>query len=238
MISIANTCLVGSAAAAPPEDVAHITSAIADAQVRTEPFAYATIENFLPSDLFDGLRAMAESGTGPGWQSSSTRSSIYLAQSFGEPEGATDISHRAVAVLSSTPVVEAARRLFADHLDPAGSLQNRVIGLELMYDKPGFMLPPHTDGDRREIGCLIYLADTDAPDTMGTRLYAPIDPTLPERTRNGVNWEEVEEAVAIPYRPNLALLWVRSNRSYHGVPLDAVAHDRRALQWCIEKTAN
>ena len=236
MISISQTCRIDSAPPAAAQDIRHVTAALGDARIETSPFPHALVEDFLPADLFVSLRDMARVGTGPGWHDGATRRSLFLTQSIGEAEGITDTGRRTLSILSSAAVVGAARDLFADHLSVRAKPEDLIVGLELMLDKAGFMLPPHTDGGRRDIGCLIYLAEADDPETMGTRLYAPIDPTLPERTRNGVRWEEVTEAASAPFRPNLALIWARSNASYHGVPFDVVDRDRRALQWCIERT--
>jgi len=235
MISHTNQCLVDAYDAPPVADIAHITGALATAEVRPEPFPHAVIENFLPDDLATALRAEAETGTGPGWIGDHTRASLYLTQSVGTPDGETAAGRRAVGALSARPTIDAVRALFDGHLDRGTSVDRLVVGLELMRDRVGFMLPPHTDGERRMIGCLVYLADPGDPEELGTRLYAPRDASLVESARNSVNYEDVDEVVTAPFRRNLALIWVRSNRSFHGVPPGIVDRDRRALQWCVER---
>lgn len=236
MISMVNKCSVSRGANARSDDIAHLTGVLTEAVVRPTPFPYALIENFLPEDLFTTLRQEVKEAKGPLWLGGTDRSSSFLIQAIEEPDGLTNAGRRAVAALSSRPVVEAARRLFdVQHEPPVAGL---TVGVELMRDGAGFMLPPHTDNSVRIIGALVYLADPGDPPTMGTRLYTPKDPDLRSNGNASLWWDAVDEAAAAPYRPNLALLWVRSDISLHGVPYNVVDRDRRALQWCIERVGS
>jgi hypothetical protein len=247
MIAHADTCTVDSQRPADPGDIAHLTDRLSGAVVRTEPFPYAVIDGFLPEDLFRILRDHARDTATDGWQGDHIRQSWFLTRGIGDPEGACEVTRRAAAAFSSAALVEATRTLFAGHFEQSMGLNSGwtgatvqtdelVVGLELMQDRPGFMLLPHSDSSRRLTGCLVYLADDDDPDTLGTRLYAPIDGDLRDINGNGVWYDKVREVAAAPYRANTALIWARSDRSFHGVPMGLVDRERRALQWCIEKS--
>jgi hypothetical protein len=88
-------------------------------------------------------------------------------------------------------------------------------GAELVHDKPGYYLGPHTDTPDRLLTCVFYLAATLDHPGPGTTLYSC--PTPDPRGKGHRPGPEFKEVVTLPYRPNTGLIFLRTDISYHGV---------------------
>ena len=86
-------------------------------------------------------------------------------------------------------------------LDPAdGSLR---IQIRLVRESGPFVLDPHLDMEQKRLVVVVYLADEDAPESLGTTLY----------TRNGDRFVAV---TTTPYRANCASTMLRTPDAWHG----------------------
>lgn len=79
-------------------------------------------------------------------------------------------------------------------------LDGTYLRIEYGQDTDGFWLAPHTDIGVKRFTMLAYLSDGPGHDRLGTDIYAD--------ARNRVK--------RTPFRPNLALVFVPSERSWHG----------------------
>lgn len=121
-------------------------------------------------------------------------------------------------VFQSSEVVTAIARAFDAPID------DTFLRLEYAQDIDGFWLEPHTDLGVKKFTCLIYLSD--GHEDLGTDIYrAP-----------------GEHAGRSPFKPGVAMVFVPSDRSWHGferrpikgvrksVILNYVTHDWRARE--------
>lgn len=112
-----------------------------------------------------------------------------------------------------------------------------TVNVEVIIDRTGFALHPHTDGALKIGTALIYLADPGDPAEHGTRLYRPRNPQLKCPTgRSFYRFEAFDEVAVVPYRPNTAILFARTPTSFHGVVASASVVPRRLLQISIKLT--
>ena len=112
--------------------------------------------------------------------------------------------------------------------------------MEVIYDHTGFNLAPHTDGQAKVVTGLLYFPYPGDPEHMGTHIYTARNPDalLPIHL-SGVKALTASEAVHCgyaPYRPNTMLLFARTERSFHGVPVSASVNARRVVQSAINFT--
>jgi len=102
---------------------------------------------------------------------------------------------------------------------------------ELVYDRTGFALKPHTDASAKAATMLTYVAAPGDPETLGTVLFEPVDPDLADTAGTRL-WEaDGFRAVSrVPFRPNLSVAFARHGRSFHGVAETTSPRPRRLIQ--------
>lgn len=242
--------------------VAHMLKAIEAAPVRTDPFDHAYVENVFPEPFYAELEAVFPV-PGNDTASIMTRVSDRWAgrQGYSDRRLTIDtaaLSGETLALLP--PAIRQAHRVmthpalaqyliqhFSSALAPvlhalmtskgvaggAGGLDVRR-SCEMIYDGTGFELRPHTDGNKKLVTSLIYIAGAEAPEALGTHLYG-IRPEVdaPAAVLTGaayLDWADAVDHGAVPYRANCMLVFPRTPRSLHGVPPVETAYPRRLIQ--------
>ena len=214
---------------------------IRSAEVVVEPFAHAVIEDFLEPDLFQALRRT--------FPDPETMQDIRARRAaVGYAEGRLFLSADDLAATLDAPT---GMRPFARLLDLARSkaFTRELVGLfadtvreqlkrrdddvklrtpnvDVICDRSGFALPPHTDGNAKLVTALVFMADPGDPPEHGTRLYRPNRPDA--RCETGAAAYPFEAFTE--YRPNVAILFARSPVSFHGVAASGSDIPRRILQ--------
>lgn len=226
---------------------------IRSATVRDAPFAHTLIDGLLEPDLFQALRRnypdpadMREVRA----RRASTRSysdrrlSLNLTELTEVEDGETGMRPfaRLLALLQSAAYIESFARLFAPTVKrELASARDVEITLqttaEVIVDRTGFALLPHTDGNAKLGTALLYFADPGDPPEHGTRLYRPKNPRA--GCMRGSHFYPVDlfdEVFTVPYRPNTAVMFARTAQSFHGVAASESPIPRRLLQVSIMLT--
>jgi hypothetical protein len=100
-------------------------------------------------------------------------------------------------------------------LEDKFAVVGRDMGSAIVQDIPGYELGPHTDTPDKLMTGTFYLPETDEDVDCGTVLYRGSKPdSAGSSHRLGPEFEEI---VTIPYVPNSALFFVRTDWTYHGV---------------------
>lgn len=222
------------------------------ASVQDRPFPHAIIRDFLPARLFEAVRAdfpTSEDGLRQVRQGRSDTgySPHRFARSLPAPNDPQSKelqpSMRALQqVLTCERTITRFFTMFLDvvkpHLDAIRAETGSDVlplrtSIELIYDRSGFELVPHTDGFGKVITGLLYFAEPGDPPELGTRLYEPLDPGLTSDGGRPVARDRLRQAGVAPYEPNLFLCFARSGKSFHGVEASASGRPRRLLQYSI-----
>lgn len=88
----------------------------------------------------------------------------------------------------------------------------------LVDDRCWYNITPHTDVPRRILSVLFYLADDDVNESsLGTTLYVPKDPKFTDPAGAHQPREYFEPHTTVAYYPNRALIFPRTDTSFHGV---------------------
>lgn len=113
---------------------------------------------------------------------------------------------RAVAdVFQSAPVAGAIARAFEAPID------DTFLRLEYAQDVDGFWLEPHTDLGVKKFTCLVYLSE--GHEDLGTDIYATPG----------------EHAARSPFAPGIAMVFVPSDRTWHGFERRPIAGVRKSI---------
>ena len=92
-------------------------------------------------------------------------------------------------------------------------IDDTFLRLEYALDIDGFWLEPHTDLGVKKFTCLIYLSDGPGHDTLGTDIYA----------------SKEEHVGRTPFIPNSAMVFVPSDRTWHGFEKRPIEGVRKSL---------
>jgi hypothetical protein len=95
---------------------------------------------------------------------------------------------------------------------------NAQTRLELIRDKTGYRIPPHTDHSGKIFTSLIYLPTDLANTDLGTSIYAPKDEGF--RCEKGTQYPnengEFNELYRAPYQAGRMFSFMKTDNSFHG----------------------
>jgi FkbM family methyltransferase len=183
------------------DDAAFTMRRIAGAKLRMEPFPHLYVEDVFLWDFYNRLR---ESLPVDGWKS--------LAEARGTegyPERSVNEAPACVDWMRSGDL----RRL----LDERFGVKSSSDELLLLRDRPGYKIPPHTDTPRKVVTMLCYLPADFSKEQHGTSVYRPKESgfTCPDGRHH--RFEDFEKVWTAPFKPNSALIFARTDDSFHGV---------------------
>ena len=115
---------------------------------------------------------------------------------------------------------------------PPDRSRNPVAQAILSRDFPPYAIGPHTDVPDRIVSAIIYLRPTGRSEALGTSLFRPRPPM--SRCTEGRHYSfdagGFDVAGVVPFLSNRALLFARSDTSFHGVlPFDGDQPPRDVL---------
>ena len=120
-------------------------------------------------------------------------------------------AHDAVAAISEAfqdpEVVAAVERTFD------ADLSDTLLRIEYAQDTDGFWLEPHTDIGVKNFTMLLYLSDGEGHGKLGTSIYADRDTHVGDS----------------PFAPNLAMVFVPSDDTWHGFEPRPIQGIRRSI---------
>ena len=111
--------------------------------------------------------------------------------------------------------------------------------MQLINDKKNYSLGPHTDKPSKVISVLIYLPKDFTQKETGTTIYMPKDPELLNKDLPHVHYphEQFHRVITLPFVPNSAFCFIKTNNSFHGVEkLENEKTDRWSLQYNLHIT--
>ena len=111
-----------------------------------------------------------------------------------------------------------ARARFGDAIDDESFVRDRLRGTMIVNEHDAdYYLGPHTDRAEKVFTCLFYFPEHAGLDHLGTTLYRPLDDGF---TCGGLAHHDPARFArrdTIPYRPNSALMFARTDVMFHGV---------------------
>jgi len=170
-------------------------ASVRSAERHEKPYRHWIMSGLFPAETLAELRALPfaapdmEGVSGTREIHNATR--VYL---DAENQERYAVCRDVAAALQAPSVVAAVEEAFG------ADLQGTYLRIEYAQDVDGFWLEPHTDIGVKRFTLLAYLSDDPAHAELGTDIYA--DPR---------SW-----AAAAPFVPNLALVFVPSDRTWHG----------------------
>jgi len=89
----------------------------------------------------------------------------------------------------------------------------------LVNDKKNYSLGPHTDHPRKVVSLLIYLPTDLTQKESGTSIYIPKDPNFLAQNKEYQHYphELFHKVITMPFAPNSAFSFIKTNNSFHGV---------------------
>jgi hypothetical protein len=98
--------------------------------------------------------------------------------------------------------------------------ETNYITTELVQDKLGYAIGPHTDERAKRLTLLFYLAPDHGLGRFGTSICRALDPSLVGNPEHHA-WDRFAESHLILFKPNVLLGFCRTDDSFHAVrPID------------------
>lgn len=217
-------------------------------QVRTDPFCFFHVDDYLPADLYQRLFASFPDESNyrfntegkMGFRSSEDPAAVdrycdahpewrQLIDFFGSDAFLMDLRTALAGPLAQARGL-AGRKRWLNHTNRTtpGSPLRYLLAEPVRTTFQFSMLPrdaavvPHSDAPRKLVSLLLYFRDPDWQDAWGggTEFYAPLDPERARgwRPTDRIAFEEFKTIGSTPFAGNRLAGFVRCARSYHGVP--------------------
>lgn len=221
------------------EDIGRIVYAIANAALRPWPFPHLTAPDVLDPDLARELRDLDLSA----WigRLRDLRGSDYYNENRfcvqllpEEPQFRLPPAvERVRQLFRSAPVTRILMSRFATDIEGrlrrVGNEHRTRISLDLIEDRTGYEIEPHTDARQKLATMLLYLGDEPPGISLGTSIYAQKPDDRSERKR-----DRFMRVATVPYRLNTSVCFAVGHKSYHGVEqVTAPGVRRRLLQFHV-----
>ncbi|MCA9010843.1 MAG: hypothetical protein KDB01_13925, partial [Planctomycetaceae bacterium] len=92
-------------------------------------------------------------------------------------------------------------------------LSEAYLRVEVIADRKGFWLKPHTDIKEKLMSMLVYANVCGESESLGTDIYD----------------NDLQLVKTIPYRHNIAYLFAPADDTWHGLELKEIKRERRSL---------
>ena len=172
------------------------------------PYKHYLIENAFPADVSETLANLPFAA--PVLNGLSGKRELHNDQR----------SYFDAAAMERFPVMRAVAQALQSHAVTrmihqtfAAPIDDTFLRLEYAQDIDGFWLQPHTDLGVKKFTCLIYLSDAPGHESLGTDIYAS-----PE-----------QHFGASPFVHNSAMVFVPSDKTWHGFEKRAIAGVRKSV---------
>ena len=183
-----------------------VLDSFAKAEQSETPYRHWIVRDLLPPELIAPLQTLPfptpELGGVSGTREVHNKSRNYF---DAENRAAHDACDLVTAALQDSEVVAATEKAFG------ASLDSTYLRVEYAQDADGFWLEPHTDIGVKAFTMLLYLSD--GHEALGTSIYAD------KETHVGNS----------PFAPNLAMIFVPSDHTWHGFEPRPIEGIRRSI---------
>lgn len=206
--------------------------------IELDPFPHLVVDNIFPIDYFEKIQLyfprdeqmipLSETGrTGSSYKN-------RLVTMFDEPGFARFSEDQRKfwsyfgGWLYSAEFINGVIEYLWPHVSARLQVLNQLLGWArvrgdalLVSDQTSYKIGPHTDAGHRLVSFLYYLPKDNRFQHCGTSLYKPKNPNFTCKGDRHHPFEPFIRDKTIPFTPNKLLIFVRTDRSFHGVePLE------------------
>ena len=185
-----------------------LVTSFANAEQGDNPYRHWFVRNVVPVEMLEELRELP-----------------FPAPDLGGVSGTREVHNKTrnyfdVESRSAHPVCQALAEALQDpetvgmiEKFSGSDLEGTYLRIEYGQDTDGFWLEPHTDIGVKAFTMLLYLSDDKGHEELGTDIYADKDTRVTKS----------------PFTPNLAMIFVPSNDTWHGVEPRKINGVRKSL---------
>ena len=208
-------------------------------KVNTEPFPYTFIENLFPDSYYKNLLeyfpkanqmiSLEESGRAHSKDKNTPYANrmitLFNNERFDKFRGEQRIFWDEFSKLICSKefiqeIIEKFKPWCSNRLgtllDQTGYIKVSSDAL-IASDHTGYSINPHTDLPHRLLTFLFYLPKNASLKELGTSIYSHQNPQFESTGSRHYKLEGFNEVARIPFLPNSLLMFIRNNRSFHGV---------------------
>ena len=175
---------------------AYVVDKIRTTPLRMEPFPHLVITDLFPADTYQQVVQ--------GLPDEAAYEPLAKRGTAGYPERST---HPAPASLAW--MTQGALRKALDEKFGVTSSSDEAL---LLRDRPGYKITPHTDTPAKAVTMLVYLGEA----RHGTTLYVPKKRGFTDPKGLHHPWDKFTASQTLDGTPNSALIFARTDTSFHG----------------------
>ncbi len=203
---------------------------ILNAPILPYPFPHVYIENVWPQGFYEKiLNALPHIDHYTALNEVGERNNIKInpnrfvfepnAENVGKLEGESKEVLGAIAqdILKDSFVIKTILQKFSSFF--SDKVGNILLDRLFVKDLKGYKIGPHTDSPRRLLSMLFYLPKDDKYKHTGTSLYIPKERGFTCEGGPHYVFEPFDRVKTFEYKPNSALIFIKSDRSFHGVEM-------------------
>ncbi len=198
----------GPAASSCPDAGASFVDCLARADLKPQPYPHWLLSRALPEADADGIAALpfapANIGDTMGKRDTNNSTRVYFSP---ENQARFPVCDRVSRAFQSGPVLDAIQRTCSV------DLRGTYLRIEYCQDVEGFWLEPHTDIGVKKFTMLIYLSKDEGSEAWGTDVLA----------------SATEFLYSAPFRFNDGLIFIPSDRSWHGFRKRPISGVRKSI---------
>jgi FkbM family methyltransferase len=213
----------------------HILEKVTTTPVTTEPYPYVVIDDIFPTDYYqkiiellphaDQMIPLGDTGRVTPGSYEQRLVTLFTEEHFSRMNSEQQAFWRDMASwLYSEKFLSAivdkfkpwCSNLLSRKQDQKGSIDVRSDAL-IVNDQTRYEIGPHTDAPHRLISFLFYLPQDDSQKHLGTSIYTHKDPSFTCPGGPHYKFEYFNKLKTVEFLPNRLLMFVRTNKSFHGV---------------------
>ena len=192
-----------------PHDIrTSLHRSVSAAERRDAPYPYWILRDVFPRKLYESLKDMpfpvADIGGVSGRREAHNAERVYFS---GDNLKASEVCRATAEAFQDDDLAQLFTEAFG------GRLSGTFVRIEYAQDIDGFWLDPHTDIGVKAFTMIVYISDDPRHGDLGTDIYSD-ESTLVARA---------------PFCPNSAMIFIPSDRSWHGFEKRPIPGVRRSL---------
>lgn len=221
----------------------HVIERVRAAAPVTEPFDHCVVDDVFPEEFLEAIHkqwpgedvmmSIADTGRTDAYRERFVM--LYEKRFFTQlTTSQQEFWALVLQFTTGAQVLQACFSKFKDRLRARvqhlkGEIQLRPE-LLVVSDRSNYAIGPHTDLPSRLMTLLFYLSPGDEYESYGTSLYVPKDENRLDGGRTHHPFGEFDRHSRVDYVPNRAVIFPRTDKSFHGVePVPVNDCDRRLL---------
>lgn len=203
----------------------YIIQAINGSVLNTDPFPYTYVENIFPQDFYNKVCSLTPSDELLALAGTKPTHKVIVESRYTFPLSDKDVDNSKELMLFFQWAKMFLMPIIGKRLGIEYDYNTKQLRGAFVKDDVDYLKRPHTDHPTKLFTMLLYMSDSPT----GTTILKPKQQEFTDSYGNDHPYKEFDEIITYPFKPNSALLFARTDNSFHCVRKVKDNLPRRAL---------